>query len=100
MGPLVTHVERIDTASSEGSPQWLFEAGEGLPPPCARTAPGCPPRDRTPASSALEDPKYCDVIVETWQRLTGKTTCPPGSLPSGEPPTPGAGATGERELPV
>ena len=63
-------------------------------PPCVRTAPGCPPRDRTPASSALEDPKYCDVIVETWQRLTGKTTCPPGSLPSGKP-TPGAGATGE-----
>ena len=32
MGPLVTHVERIDTASTEGSPQWLFEAAEGLPP--------------------------------------------------------------------
>jgi hypothetical protein len=40
------------------------------------------------------DPKYCDVIVERWQRLTGKTACPPGALPSGEPTTPGAGATG------
>jgi DNA modification methylase len=41
------------------------------------------------------DPKYCDVMVERWQRLTGKTARPPGSLPSGEPTTPGAGATGE-----
>jgi DNA modification methylase len=41
------------------------------------------------------DPRYCDVIVERWQRLTGKTASPPGSLPSGEPPTPGTGATGE-----
>ena len=28
--------------------------------------------------------------------MTGKTTCPPGSLPSGEP-TPGAGATRDRQ---
>jgi DNA modification methylase len=41
------------------------------------------------------DPKYCDVIVERWQRLTGKIACPPGSLPSGESTTPGAGAIGE-----
>jgi DNA modification methylase len=41
------------------------------------------------------DPKYCDVIVERWQRLTGKTASPPGSRPSGERTTPGAGATGK-----
>jgi ParB-like chromosome segregation protein Spo0J len=41
------------------------------------------------------DPRYCDVIVERWQRLTGKTATSPGALRSGEPTTPGAGATGE-----
>jgi DNA modification methylase len=41
------------------------------------------------------DPRYCDVIVERWQRMTGKTATSPGALRSGEPPTPGVGATGE-----
>jgi DNA modification methylase len=41
------------------------------------------------------DPKYCDVIVERWQRLTGKIARPPGALPSGEPTTPEAVTTGE-----
>ena len=94
MGPLVTHVERIDTASTEGSPQWLFEAAEGLPPLCANRSRLSAARSHSCEFGVTEDPTYCDVIVETWQRLTGKTTCPPGSLPSGEP-TPGAGATGE-----
>jgi DNA modification methylase len=41
------------------------------------------------------DPKYCDVIVERWQRLTGRRATSPGKLQSNEPTTPEVGATGE-----
>ena len=67
---------------------------KAFPPLCANRSRLSAARSHSCEFGVTEDPKYCDVIVETWQRLTGKTTCPPGSLPSGEP-TPGAGATGQ-----
>jgi DNA modification methylase len=41
------------------------------------------------------DPKYCDVAVERWQRLTGRRATSPGKLQSNEPTTPGAGTRDE-----